>query len=104
MDTKVLIGGVMDAKEVGARVRYFREKKNMTKNALAIASGVSPTYIHQIEAGLKCPTVEYLSHICWGLGITLKNFFSQDGEAVQDKLSYLTPEQKNFLNAFLNSL
>ena len=93
----------MDAKEVGRRVKYFREKRNLTKNALATAAGVSPTYIYQIEEGLKCPTVEYLGHICWGLGITLAEFFTEEKE-MKEKVEYLTPEQKNLLNAFLNSL
>ncbi len=94
----------MTAKEVGARVKYFREKKNMTKSALATAAGVSPTYVYQIEEGLKCPTVEYLGHICWGLGITLAGFFATEKEEVKDRLSYLTPEQKALLNEFLGSL
>lgn len=93
----------MDAKEVGKRVAYFRERRNMTKNALAMAAGVSPTYIYQIEQGLKCPTVEYLDHICWGLGITLSEFFTEEKEG-KERVAYLTPEQKKLLNAFLNSL
>ena len=93
----------MDAKEVGRRVKYFREKRNLTKNALATAAGVSPTYIYQIEEGLKCPTVEYLGHICWGLGITLCEFFTEEKE-LKERVAYLTPEQKKLLNAFLNSL
>lgn len=94
----------MDAKEVGARVRCFREKKNMTKNALAIAAGVSPTYVYQIEQGLKCPTVEYLDYLCWGLGITLSEFFSEQSHGFENRLEFLTPEQKQLLNAFLSSL
>ncbi len=93
----------MNAKEVGRRVKYFREQKNMTKNALANAAGVSPTYVYQIEEGLKCPTVEYLSHICWGLGITLSEFFAEENE-LKERVAYLTPEQRKLLNAFLNSL
>lgn len=95
----------MNAEEVGKRVKYYREKKNLTKNALANNAGVSPTYIYQVEQGLKCPTVEYLGHICWGLGITLEEFFSYGGESeVHDRLSYLSPEQKKRLNRFLDSL
>ena len=93
----------MTAEEVGKRVKYFREKKNMTKNALALAAGISPTYVYQIEEGLKCPTVEYLGYICWGLGITLSEFFSEAKENTE-RVAYLTPEQKRLLNAFLNSL
>ena len=94
----------MTAKEVGTRVRQFRENRKMTKNALATAAGISPTYIYQIEEGLKCPTVEYLGYICFGLGIRLSDFFAERNVTEQDRLSHLTPEQKSRLNAFLNSL
>jgi len=66
----------METKEVGERIKYFREKRKMTQNALANQAGVSPTYIYQLERGEKSPTVEYLSYICWGLGISLTQFFS----------------------------
>ncbi len=66
----------MEAKEVGERIKFFREKRKMTQNALANQAGVSPTYIYQLERGEKSPTVEYLSHICWGLDISLTSFFA----------------------------
>ncbi len=95
----------MTAQEVGERIRYFREKKNLSKNALATNAGVSPTYVYQVEQGLKCPTVEYLGYLCWGLGITYLEFFSYGTDLHQkDKLAYLTPEQKKLLNDFLNAL
>ena len=95
----------MTAQEVGERIRYFREKKNLSKNALATNAGVSPTYVYQVEQGLKCPTVEYLGYLCRGLGITYLEFFSYGTDLHQkDKLAYLTPEQKKLLNDFLNAL
>ena len=50
----------MDKEEVGRRIKYFREKKNWKQNELANKAGVSPTYIYQLERGLKSVTVEYL--------------------------------------------
>lgn len=95
----------MNAKEIGERVRAYREARNMSKNFLANQAGVSPTYIYQIESGLKCPTVEYLDHICWGLGITLAEFFSEEKpKAEGDALSCLNERQKKLLNEFLKSL
>lgn len=96
----------MEKKEVADRIRALREERKISQNALAYQAGVSPTYIYQLERGEKSPTVEYLDHICWGLGITLEEFFStrkKSGEA-GDKLSGLTAEQKRLLNDFLNSL
>ena len=95
----------MNAEEVGVRIKYFRERVNLSKNALATNAGVSATYVTQVERGLKCPTVAYLGHLCWGLGITYVDFFSL-GEDFhkKDKLAHLSPDQKKLLNDFLNSL
>lgn len=95
----------MDKQEVADRIRRLRESKKMTQNALANQAGVSPTYIYQLERGEKSPTVEYLNHICWGLGISLEKFFSAEKEfPTDDRLSALNETQKDLLNKFLNSL
>lgn len=97
----------MDKYEVAKRIKNLREAKNLTQNALANNAGVSPTYIYQLEKGEKSPTIEYLDHICWGLGISIEEFFSakeQLENKLDDKLSALTAEQKKLLNDFLNSL
>ncbi len=66
---------------VGERIRYFREQKNITVNKLANLSGISQSYLREIELGTKQPTVEYLEYICFGLKISLQEFFSEnDGE------------------------
>ncbi len=97
----------MDKTEVANRIKTLREARKLTQNALAYQAGVSPTYIYQLEKGEKSPTVEYLDHICWGLGITLEEFFctkKKSDNETGDKLSNLTAEQKKLLNDFLNSL
>lgn len=95
----------MNAKETGERIRYFRMKKNLTQNALAYQAGVSPTYIYQLERGEKSPTVEYLGHICWGLGISLEQFFGDLSAKIEtDCIAELSGKQKDLLNNFLNSL
>lgn len=98
----------MEREEVAKRIRELREERHLKQNALANLAGVSPTYIYQLERGEKSPTIEYLNHICWGLGITIEEFFSTKKTYPQgtpaDKLSTLTPTQKQLLNDFLNSL
>ena len=93
----------MEAKDVGNRIKALRENRKMTQYALATESGVSPTYSYQLERGEKSPTVEYLEHICWGLGVSLSDFFNTE-EKAPDKLSSLSTEQKRLLNEFLKSL
>lgn len=39
----------MTAEEVGKRIKYLREKKNLKKNTPDNLSGVSPTYIDKLE-------------------------------------------------------
>lgn len=92
--------------DIGARIRYFRERKNITVNKLANISGVSQSYLRDVELNNKQPTVEYLEYICFGLGITLEDFFSTDEpqNEFEQAVSKLTPEQKELLIKFINSL
>ena len=94
----------MNKQQVGEKIKKLRETRKMSQTALANEAGVSPTYIYQLERGEKSPTIEYLDHICWGLGITLEEFFRTEKSVITDKISTLTPEQKQLLNQFLSSL
>lgn len=93
----------MDMKKVGERIKYLREQKKLNRNQLANSAGVSPTYIYQLEKGEKSPTVEYLGHICFGLNITLKDFFNFEHPDCNDPVSSLTEKQRKILNDFLTS-
>lgn len=100
----------MTAEEVGKRIKYLREQKNLKKNTLANLAGVSPTYIDKLENGERCPTVEYLSYICFGLGITLAEFFRDSDEqkelntTIQNLTARLSPKQQTILLDFLKTL
>lgn len=101
----------MTAKEVGQRIKYWREKKHLNKNALANLAGVSPTYINKLENGERCPTVEYLSYICNnGFGITLAEFFRDSDEqkelnaTIQNLTARLSPKQQTMLLEFLKTI
>lgn len=94
----------MEKSKVANRIKQLRMERNMTQNALANAAGISPTYIYQLERGEKSPTVEYLDHICWGLGITLQDFFTVEGDEFSRVTANLTGEQKELLTRFLKSL
>ena len=94
----------MEAKDVGKRIKELREERQLTQYALAHQSGVSPTYIYQLERGEKSPTIEYLEHICWGLGVTLAEFFKDPTTPKNDKIDMLSTQQKKLLNEFLKSL
>lgn len=92
----------MEPEEIGKRIKLLREIRGLKKNTLANLAGVAPTYLNDIEAGRKCPTVAYLSYICQGLNITLSEFFADD--SVMIDVSNLTEQQRILLNNFIKSL
>ena len=46
---------------VGKRITFFRTAKNYSVNKLATLSGISQSYLRDIELGNKNPTIEILS-------------------------------------------
>lgn len=57
--------------KIGERIRDFRVDRNMSQEALALASEINPTYLGRLERGEKCPTVDTLYKISQGLKIPL---------------------------------
>ena len=53
---------------------FFRHRKNYSVNKLATLSGISQSYLRDIELGNKNPTIEILSYICEALNISLREF------------------------------
>ena len=74
---------------IGKRITFFRTAKNYSVNKLATLSGISQSYLRDIELGNKNPTIEILSYICEALNISLREFFDEqtnglDPQAVID--------------------
>ena len=92
---------------VGERIKFFREKQGITINKLATRSGVSQSYIREIELGNKQPTIEYLEYLCNGLNISLLEFFDVEEKlepSLESAIAKLNIEQRKLLTAFLLSL
>lgn len=96
--------------ETGKRISYFREAKGYSVNKLATLSGISQSYLRDVELGKKNPTVEIISCLCDTLDISLKEFFDTetDGAFGEDPLIkqiyHLTPAQRKALAAFLKTI
>ena len=91
--------------EIGKRIAFFRTGKGYSVNKLANLSGVSQSYLREIELGNKNPTVEFLSVLCNTLGISLKEFFDdQPADPLVSKIYQLTPKQRQALGDFLDSI
>ena len=95
----------MDRNAIGKKIEKLRKECGMSQARLANEAGLSPSYIPDLEKGLKCPTVETLDNICYALNITLCEFFTETNEgASQNKVDMLSEHQKKLLNDFLHSL
>ena len=97
----------MTSLEVSTRITFLREQKGITVNKLANLAGISQSFLREVELGRKKPTVEVLSYICEGLGITLKDFFDDElsealkNDSLLQQIYRLTPKQRQNLLAFL---
>jgi transcriptional regulator with XRE-family HTH domain len=93
----MLTSSAIDAKEpldpfsegLGARLRHFRTKRDLTIAQLAEQAGVSSGIISQIERGNANPSVKTLQRIRVALGVNLWEFLedSQPAAVVEASIS-----------------
>jgi transcriptional regulator with XRE-family HTH domain len=72
--------GRADEAATGLRVREFRLLRGFSVRKLAVAAGLSPSFISQIENGQTNPSVRSLLRICGVLRINLGDIFTDQGE------------------------
>lgn len=94
--------------DISKRIIELREQQGMSTNKLANKAGISQSYLREIELGLKNPTVEVLSYICYALEISLKNFFTTSKSnlhpALLSALDNLNEEQQLKLAEFITAI
>lgn len=74
--------------EIGQRIRNYRIGNKQSQEELAERSGLHPTYIGQVERGEKNATLESISKIATGLGVSLAALFENIEDAAADEPSY----------------
>lgn len=62
------------SKKIGIALKHFRDKKNLSQEALAFEIGVDRTYISALENGTKCASVYCLFMLSKTLDVPLKEF------------------------------
>lgn len=74
------------SREIGKRIRNYRTQLKLSQEELAEKCSLHPTYIGQVERGEKNATIESISKIAVGLGVTLSTLFENlEGTAETEK-------------------
>lgn len=67
--------------DLGARIRRLRRTNELTLRELAQRAGVTESFLSQVERGVASPSVASLQRIARGLGLSIAQLFSRDGNA-----------------------
>ena len=62
-------------KQLGYRIRYLREEKGLSIEALALEADINRNYLGDLERGTRNPTVVVLNRIATALNISLSALF-----------------------------
>lgn len=98
--------------DVGKRIKELRERKGFTTNGLACSTGISQSYIREMETGkYNNPSIGVICEICQSLSIPVSEFFEDDDKDIKSQneeltkmIDKLTSEQKKSLTEFLNTM
>lgn len=60
---------------LGKKIRALRKAKKMTQENLAYESKIDYSYLNEIEAGKRNPSVKRLNAIAKALKVSIKEFF-----------------------------
>ena len=60
-------------KKIGSRIRQRREDSGMSQEALAFDADLSSTYLSQLEAGKRNPSIAALYRLCSVLKLRLSD-------------------------------
>lgn len=71
-----------DIPDIGEKIQQLRFEKKMTLDELAKLSGVTSSYISQVERSLINPSINKLNAIVKGLGISLGDLFNSHDQEV----------------------
>ena len=101
----------MDKKELGRRVNIARKDRGLTSEKLSELCHINATYLRQIEAGKKSPSLEVLLTLCREMGVSPNYLLASElTPAEEDGVELLlqlyqkaTPGQIKIITAMVSS-
>ena len=82
----------MDTNE---RLRQLLDERGLTTYKMAELSGLSHTTLANVFKRNTVPSIPTLEKICAGFGITLSQFFAEDGRASCSLMKHFRKENKS---------
>jgi XRE family transcriptional regulator, regulator of sulfur utilization len=67
----------MPRADLGGSIRRLRESQGMSLRSLATTTGLSASFLSQVENGQASPSIASMERIAAGLGVRLAEFFNQ---------------------------
>ena len=101
----------MDKKLLGKRINMARKERGWTGERLAETCSINATYLRQIEAGSKVPSLPVFVSLCQALNVSptyllvevLPQQGNQDMDALLELLQTATPKQLNMMTSMIRS-
>jgi len=88
--------GIVDTKEIGRRIRAFRQDAGLSQEALAELVGVSFQQVQKYESGHTTLNILKLQQVAQALKVQVSDFF----DSTPSKHIRLTGEEDQLLQAF----
>lgn len=97
---------------VGQRIRLLRQQRGLSIEALAHESDLHPSYLSQVERGVKLPSLKSVHKMAGGLGITpacLLSVYDEEqrpllGKDIEALIEDRSPEELTEIIAILKSI
>jgi ribosome-binding protein aMBF1 (putative translation factor) len=64
--------------QIGARIKSIRLEADLSLRALAMKSNMSPTYLSEVERGLRSPTSDLLVRLSYFMNVSPSFFFTDE--------------------------
>ena len=58
-------------KTLGKNIAYYRKELNLTKEKLAVITGLWPGYLSDVETGRKVPRIDTIARLAAELRVTI---------------------------------
>lgn len=91
---------------IGITIQKLRKEKNIRQIELADKSGISQTYLSQIEKGIKIPSIDILEKISLNLGVPypILSFLSIDRNNVPEGKKEVYDQFQPIINKLIKDI